>query len=165
MALTAATNPAVEGLDVDYLVVDSTIGTVSDPAGTTGPARQDSVTFTGQSTGTTDVFVVGGGDADVIEMTVENASGGPQPNQSPTANFTIDRRGQSGNVDLDGSPSTDRDGQILAWEWEWERNGQTERRTGKTVPVKQNVLPVDTEVRLTVTDDDGATASTTRTVN
>jgi cell division septation protein DedD len=82
----------------------------------------------------------------------------PTPeNQPPAADFTADRKGQSSNVDLDGSPSSDSDGAILTYRWDVGNDGSIDYRT-ETVSSAE--VPQGALVRLIVTDDDGATDRT-----
>ncbi len=80
------------------------------------------------------------------------------PNTAPTAAFTST---QSGLVaSLDGRTSFDPDGTIASWTWDF-GDGTTD--TGAT-PQHTYAQPGTYDVTLTVTDDDGATGTTTRTV-
>jgi hypothetical protein len=97
---------------------------------------------------------VGAGDGDSGESE-------PTTNDPPTADFTASRSGQSDNVDLDGSPSSDSDGSIVTYEWDIGDDGTIDE-TGETVKTK---IESGTDVTLTVTDDDDATDSITKTVN
>jgi PKD repeat protein len=85
-----------------------------------------------------------------------------QGNASPTASFTaapINGRAPL-LVSFDAAASTDSDGTITSYQWNF-GNGNT--ATGVTA--QQNYVAAGTfTVQLTVTDNDGATASTTRTV-
>ena len=78
-------------------------------------------------------------------------------NDPPTADFTWSRRGNSNNVDVDGSPSSDPDGSIVTYQWDVGADGTIDA-TGQTATIS---APDGTLVRLTVTDDDNATASET----
>ncbi|MFC6874630.1 PKD domain-containing protein [Halobellus marinus] len=93
--------------------------------------------------------------------TTGTATSTPPSNQPPTAAFTSSRKGNSSNVDLDASSSSDPDGSINSYEWDIGANGTVDQ-TGQTISAK--VSP-GTEVTLTVTDNDGASASVTKTVN
>lgn len=85
----------------------------------------------------------------------------PAPgNQAPTADFTYTRNNPN-KVDLDGSLSSDPDGTITSWEWDVGDDGTVDY-TGETVSNAD--VPQGTLVSLTVTDNDGATNSTTKTV-
>ncbi len=89
------------------------------------------------------------------------------PNAAPIArikdgNRTIpDSDGEAGeNVHLDGSTSEDQDGTIASYKW---FNQQQVIGSGKTIDVR---LPDgDTVIRLEVTDNDGATDSSTATIS
>jgi len=82
----------------------------------------------------------------------------------PTADFTFTpaqpRNGEV--VQFDASPSTDRDGTVEFFEWDFDDDGQTDA-TGMTVT---HVFPSGgaMPVTLTVIDDDGVADFTTRTV-
>lgn len=93
----------------------------------------------------------------------------PGVNQNPVANagddlFTL----SSSNVTLDGSNSTDPDGEIAEFQWT-QQSGDALTLTGADTVNVQFTAPqvtVETlyEFQLTVTDDEGATASDTVTV-
>jgi serine protease len=86
----------------------------------------------------------------------------PQPtNQAPTASFTISA--ESGNapltVTVDASGSGDTDGDIAAFAWDFAGT------SGIGTTAQHTFTAAGTfEVRLTVTDDDGASATATRAV-
>ncbi|WP_313408297.1 PKD domain-containing protein [Aeromicrobium sp.] len=89
-----------------------------------------------------------------------SATPGPQaPNQPPAADFTVSGSGTTAN--FDAGPSTDSDGSIVAWAWQF-GDGQT--GTGATTSHTYPAQDASYQVTLTVTDDDGATHSRTRTV-
>jgi hypothetical protein len=81
-------------------------------------------------------------------------------NTPPTADFTFTRQNRN-FVDLDGSPSSDPDGSIVTYEWDVGNDGTIDH-TGQTVTKVRATS--GTEIRLIVTDDDGATDSVTKTV-
>jgi PKD repeat protein len=82
----------------------------------------------------------------------------PAPNEPPTASFTQTCTGLS--CTFDGSGSTDGDGRVDTYAWDFGDGttaaGRTATRTFASAGAKQ--------VRLTVTDDHGATGAVTRTV-
>ncbi|HKY13562.1 MAG TPA: PKD domain-containing protein [Microthrixaceae bacterium] len=87
--------------------------------------------------------------------------GGTLPNQDPIAAFTTTP--SSGNapltVTIDGTFSTDPDGSIVSYVWDF-----GDGTTG-TAPTATKIYPAGTyTVSLTVTDDDGVTDSSTRVV-
>jgi len=85
----------------------------------------------------------------------------PAPtNQPPVADFTYSRTKQN-KVDLDGTPSFDSDGTVATYEWDVGNDGSVDY-TGQTV--NDAIVHTGTVVELTVTDDDGATNSTTKTI-
>ncbi|MGY1595207.1 PKD domain-containing protein [Geodermatophilus sp. SYSU D00708] len=83
----------------------------------------------------------------------------PPPNQPPSAAFTATASGLA--VLLDGRGSADTDGTVASYEWAW--GDGTPAGSGATAQHTYAQAGTYT-VRLTVTDDDGATASTTRQV-
>jgi len=159
--LTVTSSPGVEGLDLQYVVSDSAVGAVSPGTGTTDAAGEDTITFTATADGTVDVYAIGGGDADVLTITVTNTSSGGPSNQAPTADFTFEPIGASNNVRLNGSLSADPDGTIVSYEWDIGDDGTIDE-TGERVMINRNRVPSGTRVRLIVTDGAGATDSTTR---
>lgn len=83
--------------------------------------------------------------------------------RSLTADFTYSRtgNGNSGNVDLDGSPSVAPDGTIDAYEWDVGDDGTIDY-TGETVSKAD--VPSGTDVTLIVTTGSGETDSVTKVV-
>ncbi len=66
-------------------------------------------------------------------------------------------------VAVDGSDSTDVDGEIVKYEWDLDGNGSYETDTGTTPTTTHTYSSVGTvTVRLRVTDDDGLTATTSK---
>ncbi len=81
----------------------------------------------------------------------------PGPNQTPTASFDYECTGLS--CSFDGSGSSDPDGTIEDWTWDFDGAAGSGETTGHTFADAG-----DHAVTLTVTDDDGATAQSTQTV-
>ncbi len=79
--------------------------------------------------------------------------GAPPPNQPPTAEFTQGANGMT--VDFDGTASSDADGTVASYAWAF---GDGTSGSGAH-PTHAYANPGTYDVRLTVTDDDGATAS------
>ena len=82
---------------------------------------------------------------------------GPPANQPPVASFTASCAGL--DCTLDGTASTDADGTIASYGWTFGDGG-----TGSGSVVTHSYAAGTHTAVLTVTDDDGATASTSRTV-
>ncbi len=80
-------------------------------------------------------------------------------NLPPTAAFTASVSGSSTTVD--GSGSSDPDGSIASYAWDF---GDGSTATGAKPPPHAYAAPGTYTVRLTVTDDDGASGSTTKSV-
>jgi YD repeat-containing protein len=88
-------------------------------------------------------------------------------NQAPSASFTVSASPVSvgTQVNFDASASKDPDGTIAKYEWDLDGNGTYETSTGSTATVsKSYAAPGTYQVGLRVTDNGGATATTTRTV-
>ncbi len=100
----------------------------------------------------------GGGNPGGTKKPPNETVGGNQP---PTANAGADQQVASGaTVILDGSGSSDSDGQIVSYVWS---EGGTQVGTGVSVALN-NVSDGAHTYTLTVTDDDNATASDSVTV-
>lgn len=85
-------------------------------------------------------------------------AGGPVANQPPTAAFTSATTGLT--LDVDGSTSTDAEGPLAAWTWDFgDGTGGTGVRATHTYAAAGSYV-----VRLVVTDAGGLTAQTARTV-
>ncbi|WP_404311373.1 PKD domain-containing protein [Agrococcus terreus] len=158
----AAFEAVVDGLGVS---VDASAS--SDPEGAIASyswAWGDGTSGSG-STATHDYAAAG---QRTIVLTVRDATGATAtatrtvtltaPNQAPTARIAVTESGMSAT--LDGRGSTDPDGTIAAYAWDF---GDGTSGSGATA-----THPYASEgtytVRLTVTDDDGATAQATATV-
>ncbi|MBS3736684.1 MAG: PKD domain-containing protein [Candidatus Bipolaricaulota bacterium] len=83
-------------------------------------------------------------------------------NQPPTARFSYSPSNPSSGerVRFDGSASSDPDGRIVRWEWDFDGNGTTDAsgRQGYNTYYGSG----RSRIRLTVTDNDGASSSTTK---
>jgi len=145
-------------------VVDESV--TFDASASTGPEALayewtiDGTTYTGASVTTT---FGSAGDVDV-SLTVSSAEqtagttttvSVAAPNQAPTAAGSATVDGNS--IILDASASTDPDGSIA--EYRWALAGGYDY--GERITVDERYVPRDRQVELRVTDDDGATDTTT----
>ena len=86
-------------------------------------------------------------------------------NAAPTAAFSISNNPAvvGSTVTFNGSGSSDADGTIAKYEWDLDGNGSYETDTGTTATASRSYASAgDVTVGLRVTDDDAATATTTR---
>lgn len=84
-------------------------------------------------------------------------------NEPPSAAFDYDRPAYAGReTQFDGGSSSDGDGSVARYEWDFDADGEFEK-TGER-PTHAFDLPGEFDVTLRVTDDYGATDTTTRTV-
>jgi PKD repeat protein len=99
---------------------------------------------------------------DSLGITVQT----PQQNQPPTAQFDVSPSAPEagGTVTFDASASSD-DGAIVDYEWDFDGDGTVEETT--TSPTVTHAFASDGsyDVELTVVDGDGATGSSTQTVD
>jgi PKD repeat protein len=95
--------------------------------------------------------------SDIVYLLLAEESGGPG-GKAPTASFTFSPLGGHAPLDVtfDASASTDPDGQITNYNWNF---GDTFTGTGQTILHRYETQGEYT-VTLTVTDDDGKTDST-----
>lgn len=85
-----------------------------------------------------------------------------QSNQGPEADFRYSPSSPTvgETIRFDGSSSSDTDGSVVSWDWDFNGDGRTDK-SGRVVWISFN-SPGTREVKLTVTDDNGATSSTRR---
>jgi len=129
----------------------------------TGTASSVNRSFT--TAGTVDISVrvldnQFGTDTETQRLTVGNSS--------PTASFTATPSSPNINdaVQFAAGASADIDGTITKYEWDLDGNGTYERNTGTTSTTSTTYATAGARtVGLRVTDDDGATGTTTRIVN
>jgi PKD repeat protein len=81
------------------------------------------------------------------------------PNKAPTAAFTATATGRT--VSVDGSASTDTDGTVASYAWDFGDGGSAKGATASHDYTADGTYTV----KLTVTDDDGATDTTTKSVS
>jgi PKD repeat protein len=97
----------------------------------------------------------------------DHFGGAAQSNSSPTASFTATPTSvpSGSTATFDASASSDPNGTIAKYEWDLDGNGTYETDTGSTPTVTKSwPSSRSVDVRLRVTDNGGATASTVRTV-
>jgi PKD repeat protein len=82
---------------------------------------------------------------------------GTSTNVAPTAAFTLSRAGNT--VTVDGGGSTDSDGDVTAYAWDF-----GDGATGSGVTASHDYAPGTYTVTLRVTDDDGATGTSSQSV-
>ena len=95
-------------------------------------------------------------------VTYRGASEGGTVNRPPVASFTASPAGPLA-VALDGSASSDPDGSVTGWRWEFGDGSPVDSTSGPTVSHTYGAAGTYA-VTLTVTDGGGATGSTTRDV-
>ncbi|AAV46639.1 unknown [Haloarcula marismortui ATCC 43049] len=80
--------------------------------------------------------------------------GGANTNEQPNADFTIDSSGGSGNLKFDANPSSDPQGDIVTYEWDFDGDGIFETETNKE-KINTKSVSSDTTVALRVVDSEG----------
>jgi subtilisin family serine protease len=128
-------------------------------------AVRDRVLKTGSTTAVAEPFETGYGGLDVRRsldwLRAQPSCGGSAPNEAPTASITsTDSARNFEAIAFDGTASSDADGSIASYVWEF---GDGATATG-AAPQHAYDWAGTYQVRLTVTDDDGATGTTTRSV-
>jgi len=97
------------------------------------------------------------------------------PNELPTASFTWQALSASGtrvvveprtgdHLSFDASASSDPDGNVVKYEWDWESDGSYDASVTDSVVDHVFSQPGSHRVTLQVTDDDGGTATLTKTI-
>ena len=100
------------------------------------------------------VVVAGGGTAtiDAVELSVEN--------NPPLADIDESHSGVAPvMVSFDASDSSDSDGSIVLYEWDWEADGVYDASGTETIQQHEYTVPGDYTARLRVTDDLGVTST------
>lgn len=96
----------------------------------------------------------GAADTDMVQVVVRDANAVPTADAGDDQTANDSDGNGSENVTLDGSGSSDSDGTIVSYEW---KKGETVIATGVTPTV--NLTTGEHTITLTVTDNNGATAS------
>ncbi|RPH93447.1 MAG: hypothetical protein EHM68_15695, partial [Lysobacterales bacterium] len=153
------------GTDPDGLIAEQAWSQVSGPGVTLSGADQWLVEFTAPAQpGDIRLRLTvhddqGESDSDDVVIKVVSPTPEPPPNQAPTANAGANRSVQPGeSVTVSGSGS-DADGAIVGWSWT-QISGTAVSLSGAATQQVQFTAPAtagDIRLRLTVTDDDGAT--------
>jgi YD repeat-containing protein len=173
-SFTTTPNPASTGATVSFNGSAS-----SDPDGTIAKYEWDLdgngsyETSTGATATTSRSYATAG--SQTVELRVTDNQGATATttrtvtiqNRVPAASFTATpSTAPSGTaVAFNGSASSDPDGTIAKYEWDLDGNGSYETNTGATATASTiYATPGNRTVGLRVTDNEGATATTTRTV-
>ncbi len=170
--LGATPNPVASGTQVTFSASGS-----NDPDGTIVKYEWDLdgngsyETSTGTTGTTTKSFASAGAYTVGVRVTDDEgatATASTQvtvQNRPPTASFSVTPNPVPTNapVTFNGSGSTDPDGTVATYEWDLDGNGTYETNTGST-PTASRAYPTagNVTVGLRVTDNNGATATTTR---
>ncbi|WP_323675494.1 PKD domain-containing protein [Halorubellus sp. PRR65] len=151
-----ATTDGLSGALIEFSVSNQGVLAVKNATNRSNDAATAPVNLTVNQPGWAYVYATGGGTGDRIRIVVEQLNDDPEPAFSfdPSNPTTKDA------VSFDASGSTDADGTIQSYQWDF---GDASTETGETVSHSFDSAGTYT-VTLTVTDDDGATNTTTRTV-
>jgi uncharacterized protein YkwD len=152
------------GNDPDGSIVSWAWSQQSGPAAALSGADSAQVSFIAPST-TGDIWLRltvtdndGANAFDDVIVTVEPA---PEPNQAPTADAGVDRVAQGGDIVTITGGGSDPDGSITGWSWSRiaglavSLGGSNSQQVSFTAPNTDGTVTL----RLTVTDNDGATDS------
>ena len=159
---TGSSDPDGDALSYSWTQTDGPSITLSDASTATptftAPEVQSDTTLTFEVTASDGEAV----DTDTVSVTVQDV---PEPNQNPSASFDYSPSSPTAGdqVAFDASDSSDSDGSIESYAWDFDGDGQTDA-TSETASHTFS-SPGDYDVTLTVTDDDGATSNTTQTVS
>ncbi|PCC34446.1 PKD domain-containing protein [Glutamicibacter sp. BW77] len=146
--------------DTDGQVVDYswTFGDGSAPVSGNNPTAEhtyaEAGTYTVKLTVTDDAGGIG-------EMSVAVTVQETAPNQAPVAQFTSTGTGQQ--IEFDASASTDTDGNIVSYEWDF-GDGTSHASTQNPAITHEYAEPGDYTVTLVVTDDQDATGQAVATI-
>lgn len=156
LTLKMSTSPALSGIGVEFSKNNSLV-TLNQSSTTTDGDGEAFLELSNPSTGSVKVYVITGDSSDAITIHVEG--GGTPPNSPPTASFTHSCTGLT--CQFDASGSSDSDGSTASYDWEF---GDGATGTGQTTSHTYG-SPGTYTVNLTVTDDDGATDTTSQTIS
>lgn len=125
------------------------------------PSAAVETTLPTARTGTTSIwdgrfaYVVGGDDGEVLDDILRY----DPPNRPPVARFTLTTDELA--VDVDATSSSDIDGSVVSYRWEW---GDGTNTSGGATASHTYASPGEYTIQLTVRDDDGSSRTTSRTV-
>jgi PKD repeat protein len=174
-SFTVSPNPAPTGTTVIFNGSGST-----DPDGTVAKYEWDldgngsyetstgTTSSTSRSYATVQTLTIGLRVTDSNGATATTTRSLTVTNRAPTASFTATPATPLVNqtVSYSASGSTDPDGTVAKYEWDLDGNGTYETNTGTTASASSSYTPAgDRTIGLRVTDNLGATATTTRTVS
>ncbi len=123
-------------------------------------ATGETVTHTFDSTGEYAVKLQVVDDSGATASTETTVSVAPNPEPEPSFTVSPDGPRAGDRVTFDASPSSDPDGTVTRYEWDFDGDGTTDA-TGETV-THTFERPGEYDVTITVVDDTGTTATNTR---